>query len=138
LVPCSEAEGYPRGKWLSSGEVNSGPGTTDSKGKQHKIATDPTILFDTPTFGHWVTNETMDDRRTFQLSDALKPGKDVRITFTAKGDHGQPNYISNFNPTVSPCGCFMNGHFQDSLGHQGEATYFWRGRDRYWVTKLSK
>ena len=135
LVPCSKAEGYPMGDWISSGEVTSGPGTTDSEGKRHKIATDPAIHFDNAISGHWVLDEPMESRRTFSLGDALTPGNNVLITFTAKGDPGQQDYTSKFNAKVSPCGCFMAGSFEDSLGHIGVATYFWRGRDRYWVTK---
>jgi hypothetical protein len=138
LVPCSKADGYPLGDWISSGEVTSGPGTTDSRGKQQNTSTDPRLRFDDLKAGYWVTNEPLaQPSRTFRLENALEPGKIAAIIFTAKSSDGKNDYTSTFNPKVSPCGCYMSGPFQDSVGHKGEATYFWRGRERYWVAKSS-
>lgn len=133
LVSCLKADGYPKGEWLASGEVTSTLGVPSA----HKIATDPAIYFRESKSGTWVTNETM-EQRTFELDRPLESNQKVLITFTAKGDHGQPDYTSKFNPTVSPCGCLMTGPFEDSVGHRGAATYFWHGRDRYWVTKFPR
>ena len=118
LIPCSSASEWPRGEWLISGKVTHGG----------NAALAPRVMFETPTSGTVQTDEAGSKVGEFSLTHEMSPRK--RVESHTKDSTG---YAATFRGVVSTNGCFITGNWDDSEGRKGYSTWFWRGRDRYWV-----
>lgn len=103
---CSTRTGYPRSRWRVDDKSNSSPASATF------------VTFTRPTGGTWLPYT---GQGSFESFPAPSPGAEVVIKFRV--DSG--NYLSTNNLVVSSDGCRMDGTYDDSEGHRGEARYFY-------------
>ena len=103
---CSARTGYPRGRWRVDDKSSS------------SAASATFVTFTRPTGGTWLPYT---GQGSFESFPTPSPGAEVVLKFHV--DSG--NYLSTNNLVVSSDGCRMDGTYNDSDGHRGEATYFY-------------
>jgi hypothetical protein len=131
LVSCSEANGYPVGRWDISGAATHGP--------QEGRALAPFVYFSNSSGGTVQTDDPIRSTRTVVTTDTVGSfevspplGRQMinqTVTITVKA----PPYAATFKGPVSEDGCTIAGNWEDSEKHRGVMTFFWAQPSRYWV-----
>jgi hypothetical protein len=101
---CSGRAGYPLGRWRVNDKSSA------------SAASSTFVTFTRPTGGTWLPYS---GQGSFESFPAPSPG--VEVVLKLRVDSG--NYLSTNSLVVSPDGCQMDGTYNDSEGHRGEATY---------------
>ena len=103
---CSARTGYPTGRWRVIDKSNPSPNSSTF------------VIFTRPAGGTWIPYA---GQGSFESFPAPSPGAEVVLKLRV--DSG--NYLSTNNLVVSSDGCRMDGTYNDSEGHKGEASYFY-------------
>ena len=103
---CSARSGYPTGRWRIIDKSNSSPDSSTF------------VTFTRPTGGTWLPYT---GQGSFESFPAPSPGAEVVLKLRV--DSG--GYSSTNNLVVSSDGCRMDGTYNDSEAHKGEASYFY-------------
>jgi len=106
---CSARTGYPIGRWRVIDKSNASANSSTF------------VIFTRPAGGTWVPYA---GQGSFESFPTPSPGAEVVLRLRV--DSG--NYLSTNNLVVSSDGCRMDGTYNDSEGHKGEASYFYDGK----------
>ena len=103
---CSAHAGYPTGRWRVIDRSN--PSSTSSA----------SITFTRSSGGTWVPYA---GQGSFESFPTPAPGAEVVLKLRVDSS----DYVSTNNLIVSSDGCRMDGTYNDTQGHKGEASYYY-------------
>jgi hypothetical protein len=106
---CSARTGYPTGRWRVIDKSNPSPSSSTF------------VIFTRPAGGTWVPYT---GQGSFESFPTPSPGAEVVLKLRVDS----ANYVSTNNLVVSADGCRMDGTYNDTEGHKGEASYFYDGK----------
>jgi hypothetical protein len=125
LVRCDQADGYPLGLWLVSGNAY------NNEKPPRPIVLASSVRFTSKTTGTLVAADEIERvDGVFRLNREPSSRESLDYVFEAKN-----GYVSRWRPTVSEDGCSMTGDFDDTDKNAGTFTMIWRGRENFYVKK---